>query len=182
MLPATLYALAKLYRAVAIVNAIVWHGSGRGVRMTPKGVGVMGAALLAQLVALEILSWLRRRTEFGGILALIVYLVLVGGAWLLLEIQLPHGDVHWTALLPGAALFGAGLLFINVFNVYVTTRLVKNHADTYGALGVATALLFSLVLVGRLVVASAVLNASLSDRRAELRPSAEPQSEQAARP
>ena len=47
----------------------------------------------------------------------------------------------------------------------MTTRLVEGRADTYGALGVATALLLSLVLVGRLMVASAVLNATLYERR-----------------
>ena len=61
---------------------------------------------------------------------------------------------------------GVGLLCINVFNVYVTTRLVEERADTYGALGIAAALLFSLVLVGRLFVVSAELNASLWHRGA----------------
>ena len=73
---------------------------------------------------------------------------------------------RWPALLPGAALFGSGLLLVTVFNVYVTTRLVEGRANTYGALGIATALLFSLVLVGRLIVVSAELNASLSELRA----------------
>ena len=54
---------------------------------------------------------------------------------------------------------------LNSFNVYVTTWLVEDRADTYGALGVATALLFSLYLVGRVVVGSAVLNATLDARR-----------------
>jgi uncharacterized BrkB/YihY/UPF0761 family membrane protein len=76
--------------------------------------------------------------------------------------QLPHRDVPWHALLPGAALVGVGLLFVNVFNVYVTTRLVEGRADTYGALGIATALLLSLVIVGRLMVFSAELNALLA--------------------
>ena len=66
--------------------------------------------------------------------------------------------------MPGAALFGVGMLLVNVFNVYVTTRLVEDRADTYGALGIATALL-SLVFVGRLIVVSAVLNASLYEHR-----------------
>jgi uncharacterized BrkB/YihY/UPF0761 family membrane protein len=57
---------------------------------------------------------------------------------------------------------GVGLLFVNVFNVYVTTRLVEGRADTYGALGIATALLLSLVIVGRLMVLSAELNALLA--------------------
>jgi uncharacterized BrkB/YihY/UPF0761 family membrane protein len=96
---------------------------------------------------------------------LLVYLVLVGGAWLAVSTQLPHRDVRWPALLPGAVLFGAGLLFVNVFNIYVTTRMLENRAQTYGALGIAAALLFSLVLVGRLMVVSAELNAALDERR-----------------
>ena len=62
-------------------------------------------------------------------------------------------------------MFGVGLLLVNVFNVYVTTRLVQGRADTYGALGVATALLLSLVLVGRVMIVSAELNATLDERR-----------------
>ena len=83
--------------------------------------------------------------------------------------QLPHGPVRWLRLLPGAVLVGIGLLCVNVFNVYVTTRLVENRANTYGALGIATALLFSLVLVGRLIVVSAELNATLSEHLAPAR-------------
>ncbi len=62
-------------------------------------------------------------------------------------------------------MFAFGMVFVNAFNVYVTSRLVEDRADTYGALGVATALLFSLYLVGRLIVGSAVLNATLAARR-----------------
>jgi uncharacterized BrkB/YihY/UPF0761 family membrane protein len=97
--------------------------------------------------------------------ALLAYLVLVGGAWVVVSMQLPHRDVRWTALLPGCVLFGVGLFFVNVFNVYITSRLVNGHADTYGALGIATALLFSLVLVGRVMIMSAELNALLDERR-----------------
>ena len=109
------------------------------------------------------MGWVRRHDQVGGLAALLVYLVLVGGAWLAVSAQLPHRDVRWPGLVPGALLFGVGLLFVNVFNIYVTTRLVENRADTYGALGIATALLFSLVLVGRLIVVSAELNASLDE-------------------
>jgi uncharacterized BrkB/YihY/UPF0761 family membrane protein len=165
MIPAVLYALAKLYRAIAIVHALVWHGSGRGRRTTPKGIGILGVALLLNLGAAEVVGWIRRHDQLGGIAALAVYLVVVGGAWLAVSMQLPHRDVRWPALVPGALLVGAGLLLVNVFNVYVTTRLVEDRANTYGALGVAAALLLSLVLVGRVIVVSAELNASLDDRR-----------------
>jgi uncharacterized BrkB/YihY/UPF0761 family membrane protein len=165
MVPAVLYATAKLYRAVAIVHAIVWHGSGRGVRITPKGLGVFGGALLLAFGAAEVVGWIRRHDQVGGLSALLVYIALMGGAWFAVSMHLPHRDVRWPALLPGALLFGVGLLFLNVFNIYVTTRLVEDRADTYGALGVAAALLFSLVLAGRLMVVSAELNASLDAHR-----------------
>jgi membrane protein len=163
MVPPVLYAMVALYRAVAKVHAIAWYGSAHGVRTTRKGIAVFTAALVLQLVATETVGRIRRSDQFGGLAALLVYLILVGGAWLAVSIQLPHRPVRWFHLLPGALLVGIGLLFVNVFNVYVTTRLVENSANTYGALGVATALLLSLVLVGRVMVTSAELNASLSE-------------------
>jgi membrane protein len=165
MVPAILYALVKLHRAVAIVHAIAWHGSGRGVRSTPKGVGVLALAILVDAVAAEIVGWIRRHEQLGGFAALAVYLVLVGGTWLFVSLHLPRRDVRWNALVPGAAVVGAGLFFVNVFNAYVTTRLVEGRADTYGALGIAAALLLSLVLLGRVMVVSAELNALLDERR-----------------
>ena len=159
LIPAVLYATATLYRALAIVHGIVWEGSGRGVRVTPSGVGMVFVALLLVIAAAQIVGSIRQHDQLGGLSALLVYLVLAGGAWLLVSLQLPHRDVRWQALLPGAAVVGVGLLFVNVFNVYVTTRLVEGRADTYGALGIATALLLSLVIVGRLIVFSAELNA-----------------------
>jgi uncharacterized BrkB/YihY/UPF0761 family membrane protein len=165
MIPAVLYALVTLYRAVAKVCALAWQGSARGIKLTAAGVGALGGALVIQLAAAEIARWLREDFAYGDLLAPVVYVVLIGAAWLWVSLELPHRDARWTALLPGAALFGVGLLCITVFNVYVTARLVEDRADTYGALGIATALLFSLVLVGRLVVVSAELNAALDERR-----------------
>jgi uncharacterized BrkB/YihY/UPF0761 family membrane protein len=163
MVPIVLYALAKLYRAIAIMHAIVWHRSGRGVRITPRGVGALAAMLLLTLLAAE-LNHVARQNSALGVLSLLAYLLLVGGGWLLLSRELPHREVGWLGLLPGAAVVGAGLLLVNVFNVYVTTGLVEDRADTYGALGIAAALLLSLVLVGRVMIVSAELNAELAGR------------------
>jgi uncharacterized BrkB/YihY/UPF0761 family membrane protein len=165
MIPAVLYALAKLYRAVAIVHGLAWRGTARGVSISVIGIVLLGVAVVVDLGAVGAVGWIRRHNELGGIAALLVYFVLVGGTWLLVSRRLPGGDAPWSALLPGALLIGAGLLLVNVFNVYVTTRLVENRANTYGVLGIAAALLFSLVLVGRVVVVAAELNASIDQRR-----------------
>jgi uncharacterized BrkB/YihY/UPF0761 family membrane protein len=165
MIPAALYALAALYRALAKIHGIIWLGSGRGVRVTPGGVAVLGAAAIVQLATWEVVRWLRHETQFGGLAAVLAYVLLIGAAWFAVSLRLPHGTARWPALLPGAALFGIGLLLVTIFNIFVTTRMVQGRANTYGALGIATALLFSLVLVGRLMVVSGELNASLHERR-----------------
>jgi uncharacterized BrkB/YihY/UPF0761 family membrane protein len=165
MIPAVLYALVTLYRAIAKVYAIAWLGSARRVPTNKNGVAMLAAALVVQLVTSAIVTWIRHGHRYGAVAALLVYVVLIGGAWLAVSLQLPHRDVRWYALIPGALLFGVGLLFVSAFNLYITVRLVEGRANTYGALGVATALLFSLVLVGRLMVVSAELNASLDERR-----------------
>jgi uncharacterized BrkB/YihY/UPF0761 family membrane protein len=166
MIPAVLYALAKLYRALTVVHALAWRRTGRGARVTVAGIGLLGAALVVDVGAAGVVGWIRSQDQLGGLAALAVYLVLVGGSWLLVSRRLPGGEAGWLALVPGSLLFGAGLLLVNVFNVYVTTRLVENRANTYGVLGVAAGLLFSLVLVGRVAVISAELNASIDNLRA----------------
>jgi uncharacterized BrkB/YihY/UPF0761 family membrane protein len=165
MVPAVLYALAKLYRALAVVHALAWHRSGRAATFSAFGIGLLGLAFLVDLAAAGVVGWIRQQDPLAGLAALAVYFALVGGMWLLVSRRLPGGEAGWLALAPGAIVVGAGLLLVNVFNVYVTTRLVENRANTYGVLGVAAALLFSLVLVGRVVVTSAELNASIDQHR-----------------
>jgi uncharacterized BrkB/YihY/UPF0761 family membrane protein len=43
--------------------------------------------------------------------------------------------------------------------------LIDERQDSYGALGAAAALLFSMYLTGRLIVGAAVLNATIWRRR-----------------
>src|SRR5262249_60317569 len=66
MLPAVAYALATLYRALAITHAIVWHGSARGVRVTRIGVGVLGIAFLVCLGAADAAGRIRRHNQYGA--------------------------------------------------------------------------------------------------------------------
>jgi membrane protein len=164
-LPVLVYATGMLYRAVAIVHAIAWHGSGRAVRVSPQTFGIFCGVVLVQLAGAVILGWIREADQGGGVAALLLYGLLLAAAWLVLSLRLPRRDVEWTALVPGAALLGLGMLLINAFNVYITTRMIAGRIDTYGALGVAAALLFSLYLVGRVIVGSAVLNATVDERR-----------------
>jgi uncharacterized BrkB/YihY/UPF0761 family membrane protein len=164
-LPVLVYAAAMLYRAIAIVHAIAWHGSGRAAALSRQGFAFFGVVLAAQPAAIVVVGRIRRGDQFEGVTAMLVYGTLLSGAWLAFASLLPRADVGWKGLVPGAVLVGGGMVAVNSFNVYITSRLVEERADTYGALGIAAAVLFSLYLVGRVVVASAVLNATVEATR-----------------
>ena len=56
-----------------------------------------------------------------------------------------------------------------IFNVLILSQLIESKSNTYGALGIAATLLLAFFFVGRIIVAAAVLNAALYERRLRLR-------------
>jgi len=84
--------------------------------------------------------------------------------WLAASILLPHGDVPWTRLVPGALLVGTGAELMHVVSVYYLSGKLQSSSELYGGLGVAAAVLVGLYLVARLIVAAALLNATLWER------------------
>jgi uncharacterized BrkB/YihY/UPF0761 family membrane protein len=63
--------------------------------------------------------------------------------------------------------FALGALFLHVVTVYFIAREVESKTDTYGAIGAALALLLWAYLLGRIMTAAAVVNASLFERSTE---------------
>jgi uncharacterized BrkB/YihY/UPF0761 family membrane protein len=106
----------------------------------------------------------RAQTAAGGVVVLAVYALALAGIWLWMSLHLPHASASWTDLLPGSALYGLGVLGVNAFNVYLLDNVQASRSNTYGTLGTAAAILLSLLFIGRLVVGSAVLNATLFER------------------
>jgi uncharacterized BrkB/YihY/UPF0761 family membrane protein len=95
-----------------------------------------------------------------------VQVVVLAVLWLALSYALPRpAAVPWTALVPGALLFGAGFQGFNLaVTLYFAPRAAR-ASTVYGSLGVALTLLVSLFLFARLAVAAAELNALLWERR-----------------
>ena len=78
---------------------------------------------------------------------------------------MPHApDVPWTALLPGAVVFGVGLEVLHLVTVYWIADQMEHKTDTYGAIGFALALLLWAYLLGRLITSAAVINETLWTR------------------
>jgi uncharacterized BrkB/YihY/UPF0761 family membrane protein len=164
-LVALAYATRVLFRAIAIVHALAWEHSAAAVKVTTRNFGVFAVAGLAQILLGFCVGALHHRTVVGGIVGLGLYVASLAGLWLVISLRVAHGDAVWTELLPGAFLYGAGMTGIGIFNVLILGHLIESKSTTYGALGVAATLLLGLFLVGRVMVGSAVLNATLHDRR-----------------
>ena len=102
----------------------------------------------------------------GGILGVVFAVAAVSGLWLGVSQLFPHGTSTVTERIPGALLYGVGSLAIFLFNTLFIGWLIEERQDSYGALGAAAALLFSMYLIGRLIVTSTVLNATIARRAA----------------
>jgi uncharacterized BrkB/YihY/UPF0761 family membrane protein len=159
------YVTRVLLRALAIVHALVWERSAASVKVSSRSLGAFAMALVGQLVLVGIVGLVRQGTSAGGLAVLPLFLLGVAAIWLGVSLQLPHQEARWTDLIPGSLVYALGVLCVQVFNAYLLGRLLESKSGTYGALGAAAAVLLGLFLIGRVVVASAVLNATLFDRR-----------------
>ena len=168
-LPIAAYALGQLFRAIAIVHALAFEGSGRAVRVLPRAVGLFGAAVIGQSVVVNAVGFLHDRLPLGVILGTAIGVAAVSGLWLFVTSLLPYGTSTLEQRVPGALLYGVGTLALYLFNALLIGRLVQSRADTYGALGAAAALLFSMYLTGRLIVGAAGLSAVVAGRAALVR-------------
>jgi uncharacterized BrkB/YihY/UPF0761 family membrane protein len=166
-IPLLVYATRSVLRVLIVSHRLLWTDSrARAQRATPAATLRLLLLLLAFPLAATLASAIRAWSPAVGVLATALSVVPFAALWLLISFFLPHRDASWEALVPGALLFGVGLEALNVFTAYVLTPWALNKQGTYGALGLAAALLLSLFLISRLVVAAAVINATLWERRA----------------
>ncbi|HST18635.1 MAG TPA: YhjD/YihY/BrkB family envelope integrity protein [Gaiellaceae bacterium] len=160
------YATRVLFRSVLIVHALAWERSAAAAKTRWRPFRLFGLALMVELALAILLGAVRGHSFVDDVLALAGFVVLSAANWLCISLLLPHASATWTDLIPGAVFFGVGLLIVNTFNLYILGRLQEQRTSTYGTLGAAAAVLLSLLLIGRLIVGSAVVNATLFDRRA----------------
>jgi len=159
------YVTRVLLRAVSIVHALAWQRSGRAVKVALKSLGVFAVGVAAMFLIVVGAGAVRHDVSRAGLLATLLSGLGFAAVWLWVSLSLPHADARWLDLVPGSLLFGFGLLVVQVFNVYILTRLLQGREGTYGALGIASAVLLGLFFIGRVVVLAAALNATLYERR-----------------
>ena len=172
-IPVLVWATRGVLRVLIGAHRLIWTDD-RSRAPRPK----FGAALrlLVLLLCFGVVSAVAsavRAWEAGpGLLVTLAALVFYSAIWLLITLRLPHQETHWTALIPGALVFGIGIELLHVVIAYFIAPYAIAKQGTYGALGVAAGILFGLFLISRLIVASAVVNATIWVRRARAEGSA----------
>lgn len=163
---ALVLAMRTLIKTMRVIHVLAWdldrRRRTRTVRSVVVGVGVLTAVLLYAGFG----SWLRDRTPGGGVIASLLLgagwtAIWLGVSWL----QPRPADAPWTALLPGAILVGVAAEGLHAATVFYIAGRVSRMSATYGSLGVAAVMLLWLFIVSRSIVASAMLNATLWERR-----------------
>ena len=155
---ASLKAAKSLLCVSDTAHALVW-----GDRSFPSGrrgrcwdcwacVSIVGLVLA--------IGRLRMATPGPGVVVTVVCGAIPIAGWCWASGRLPHGDAPRWALLPGAVLPAFGVQVVHLVTVYYLSRQVEGRSDTYGALGVAMAVLLWSYLVARLALVGAAVNAA----------------------
>lgn len=169
LIPLSLYALysggSGVIKVLRAIHAVAW---GEELKKMKRGIAAAYAlcgAALALLAVVLLLQWIRKESGALGLMATVLTVLVYAGAWLLASRALPHGDAPWQALIPGAILVGVGIEALHLVSVYYLGSKITSASEMYGSLGAAAAIIAWLYLIGRLFVASAMLNATLWERR-----------------
>ena len=153
-----------LWSGLGLVGALqfaynsVWQVKDRG--MKDKAVGLLwlaGAAVLfiGGAVATTVLRWL---PGFLAPVGILVAFTVSFGLWMWTLRVLPNTKLPWRSLVPGALLGAVGLEVLKAVGAYYVPKAVASSSQLYGSLGIVFAVLAWLLIFGRLVVYSSVLN------------------------
>src|SRR5262249_59593648 len=153
-------------RALRIAHALAWGAVVPPMKRSWRiALIVIGAALLVYLVV-TVVARLKASSRAGdGVVVAICGVFVFAALWFGISYLLPHGDAPWKALVPGSVLVGVGAMVLHLVTVFYVSYRISRSSSLYGSLGAAIAILAWAYLVGRLLVSSAVLNASLYRER-----------------
>ena len=163
-------ATRSLLKVLRIVHALVWHTSPGKPKSATRAAGALVLLVTVALVISALIGMVRNVSFLAGLLATLLFIAVPMVAWTFVSWHMPRDpDMPWTALLPGAVVFGIGLEVLHLVTVYWIATQIEHKTDTYGAIGFALALLLWAYLLGRLITSAAVVNETLWARDVERR-------------
>jgi YihY family inner membrane protein len=154
-----------LVRALQYAWDAAWQVRNRGFRDRLRGLGwLVGAGLLLG-ASFSLTASLRFLSPALAPVGALGGFALGIAAWLWTAKVLPSRDVGWRPLLPGAVVGAVGLELLKAAGSYWVPEAVSRSSALYGSLGLAIALLAWLLVFGRLVVYTAMLEVVLWEER-----------------
>jgi uncharacterized BrkB/YihY/UPF0761 family membrane protein len=168
-----LWATRTLLRNLMVVNAHAWGAAVPKMRQKHVLIStvVFAGAWIAVLGVAALVTQLDNIIPGGRLVTFLLEAAATAGVWLIICARLPDRRRDWVDLLPGCIAFGVGLSLLRVVSrVYLPARFEKS-SQLYGSLGVAAVMLAWLLIIGQLIVVSALINVVWSDYRADRRQS-----------
>ena len=164
--PLLVYTTRSVLRTLIVTHRLVWSDE-RGMVPKPTLGATMQllAALIGYLAISVLASGVRGASFAEGLIVTLLIPIPYAALWLAISMRLPHRGLAWRDLVPGAIVFGLGVEVLHVVIAYVIAPQASSKQGTYGSLGIAAALLLGLDLISRLVIATAVINSTIVERR-----------------
>ena len=155
----------SLLKALYVVHWLIW----RVPRVMPAGLvprlAVIGFTLFASALGVAVNDVRNASGVAGAVITVLLTTALSFAGWWWVSWKLPHAPASARALIPGALLMAVGADVLQLLTTYWIGHLVARKTSTYGAVGIALAVLLWVYILGRIMVASAGPNAALWYRR-----------------
>lgn len=156
----------NLMKALYVVHWLIW----RVHRVMPAGLlprlALIGSAIAVSAFGIAVNDLRSSSGITGAVVAVLVITAFAFAVWWWVSWKLPHAAAPARAFVPGALLMAIGTDVLHLLTTYWIGHLVARKTNTYGAVGTALAVLLWVYILGRIMVASAGLNAALWYRRA----------------
>ena len=153
-----------LWTGLGLVSALqyaydsAWQVTGRGIKDKAFGfVWLLGAGLLFA-ASFAVTSFINALPAVLAPVNLVVGVALSFALFVWTGKVLPHHEIPWRALVPGAMVGAIGLEVLKVVGGIYVPKAVASSSAVYGSIGIVFATLAWLLIFGKLVVYSAVTN------------------------
>lgn len=150
-------------KVLRVVSGLTWPVPVPKLPRPTRAALIFIAVIIGALTLMQPIGLLRDASCIAGIVATALFVLVPAGLWLLFSMRaFPHAEeAGWKAMVPGSVLVGVGIQLLHLFTVLWISHQVDSKSETYGAIGVALAMLFWAYLLGRILTAGCVLNAAL---------------------
>ncbi len=165
----TLWAGRAMARVLAASSGAAWGLTLREAKQRMKSMVSLIAVVFVSVGANMVFTVIRDHTGIAlGFVVWITVFATFSVTWFVVMLTLPRNTTDPGALLPGAALFGAGYALLQWFMQYYLPLRIERTSDTLGQTAVTVAVLGNFFFVGRLMSGSFVFTAVLYERLGSL--------------